>query len=779
VTPYWLLPALALLFFGSGICALVYQVLWLRLLGLTFGVTTYAASTVWASFMAGLAIGSILAGKVGDRVRSPLRWFGIAEMLIGATALATPLALAALQRVYVAVHPSLPDSLAFLTFVRFLIAFGVLIVPTALMGATLPLVVKSSVFQSGGLGSRIGLLYGTNTAGAIIGTLAAGLYLIPAFGIRGTFFLAATLNLIVGALAVVAAGALRSSGIDQPLTRAAAAQDRGRTTPSLDSRTLRVVLIVFTLSGFTSLALEVIWFRVLTLFLRPTVYGFALMLATVLAGIAIGSYLVTPFLERRWRWVTILAMLQVALGAAAIRSFNTLAEFPTLAETLRPALARVMAEWLVYPLMGSLLAILPAALVMGLAFPIGLRLWTAGAAENVNDATVAQRVGLFYSLNVGGSILGSLAAGFLLLPYLGSRTSLILMAAVTVASGLMLLSVSELRRTHRFVAGAAACLLFAAMTLRSHDPFDQFIAQRYPNQKVLWKEEGVEATVLIHEAANGERSLSLNGNHQASTGGGMVGTHRSIGHLPMVLHPAAREVLVIGLGGGATAGAVSIHDGVRVDVVELAGAVAHGASFLDSVNSGVLSRSNVRLHIDDGRNYMLLTKQKYDVITADVILPIYAGSGNLYSREYFTLMRNTLKPGGLVLQWVAGTDAEYKAIARTFLSVFPQTTVWRDGTLLVGTLEPFKLKRSDFDWKLQVAGRAQGLKELGIETFEQLRGQYLAGPEDLRAFVGEGPILTDDRPLVEYFLSLPRDKAMDLTTLRGDASRIVSGDSGN
>jgi spermidine synthase len=503
------------------------------------------------------------------------------------------------------------------------------------------------------------------------------------------------------------------------------------------------------------------------------------MLATVLAGIAIGSYIVTPFLERRWRWVTILAVAQVALGAAAIRSFNTLAEFPRLAETLRPTLSRVMAEWLVYPLMGSLLAILPAALVMGLAFPIGLRLWTAGAADKSDHAAVAQRVGLFYSLNVGGSILGSLAAGFLLLPYLGSRTSLLLMAAITVASGLMLLSVSELRRPHRLIAGAAACALFAVMAILSHDPFDQFVAQRYPNQQVLWKEEGVEATVLIHEAPNGERSLSLNGNHQAGTSRSTVATHRGIGHLPMVLHPAAREALVIGLGGGATAGAVSIHDGVRVDVVELAAAVAHGASFLDSVNSGVLSRPNVRLHIDDGRNFMLLTNQKYDVITADVILPTYAGSGNLYSREYFTLMRNALKPGGLVLQWVAGTDAEYKAIARTFLSVFPHTTVWRDGTLLVGTLEPFKLRRADFEWKLQVAGRAQGLKELGIETFEQLRDQYVAGPEELRTFVGVGPILTDDRPLVEYFLSLPRDKDMDLRSLRGDASRIVSDGSGN
>ena len=209
----------------------------------------------------------------------------------------------------------------------------------------------------------------------------------------------------------------------------------------------------------------------------------------------------------------------------------------------------------------------------------------------------------------------------------------------------------------------------------------------------------------------------------------MVDTHRTIGHLPMMLHPDAREALVIGLGGGATAGAVSIHTGVDVDVVELAGAVARGARYLDTINYGVLSRPNVHLRIDDGRNHLLVTDRKYDVVTADVILPIYAGSGNLYSAEYFRLMRRVLKPGGMVLQWVAGTEAEYKTITRTLLSVFPEATAWMDGTLLIGTVEPLKLRRSDFERKLQRAGRAQGAHDLGADTFEQLLSLYRAGPE--------------------------------------------------
>src|SRR5712691_405557 len=208
----------------------------------------------------------------------------------------------------------------------------------------------------------------------------------------------------------------------------------------------------------------------------------------------------------------------------------------------------------------------------------------------------------------------------------------------------------------------------------------------------------IESTVVVLETPSGEITLTVSGNHQASTGGSQPYLHRSIGHLPMMLHPEARDALVIGLGGGATAGAVSIHDGVDVDVVELAGSVVRASRYLNSINYNVLSRPNVHLRVDDGRNHLLVTRRKYDIVTADVIHPIFAGSANLYSAEYFRLARRVLKPGGMVVQWVAGTDAEYKIIVRTFLSVFPGATAWGDGTLLVGTVEPLRLRRHDFDW---------------------------------------------------------------------------------
>lgn len=762
-----------MLFFCSGISALIYQVLWLRLLGLIFGVTTYAASTVWGSFMAGLALGSFGAGRIADRVRRPLMWFGACELLIGATALATPQGLALLQQAYVRLYPSLPQSLAAMTLARLSIAFALLLVPTALMGATLPLVIKSSVVRSTRIGERMALLYGMNTTGAIVGALAAGLYLIPDRGIHGAFLVAATLNLVIGVAALVI-----GTVVIVPQDAGDRHADAGSPAApvQLDARRGRLILWIFAVSGFTSLALEVVWSRVLTLFLRPTVYGFALMLAAVLAGIAIGSYLVTPFLDRRRPWIAILAVLELGIGIAGVLSFHALTQMSPMTARMAPYLSRVMDEWLVYPTVGSLLAIFPTALLMGMAFPIGLRLWTSGDRDR--NRTLAQRIGIFYSVNLAGAILGSIVAGFFLLPEMGSRSSLIALGAITFGAGLVLLAVSELRRPARAIAGVAASIVFVVAVVRSPDPFEEFVQQRYRGQRILWQEEGVDATAVVLAANNGEVSLTVNGNHQASTGAPQVYVHRSIGHLPMILHPEARDVLVIGLGGGATAGAVAIHDGVDVDIVELSGSVVRGARYLDSsISYDVFSRPNIHLRVDDGRNYMLLTRRKYDVVTADVIHPIYAGSGNLYSAEYFRIIRRVLKPGGIVLQWVAGTDAEYKTIARTFLSVFPETTVWKDGTLLVASVEPLGLRRREFEWKLQAPGRARGARDLGAKTFEELLAMYKAGPDELRAFVGPGPILTDDQPLVEYFLSLPRDHDVDLGPLKGDARRIVIDDS--
>ena len=769
--PRWALPFLTTLFFGSGACALVYQVMWLRLLALVFGVTVYAASTVLASFMAGLAIGSYVAGRFAARIRSPLRAFGLLEIGVGVTAFLTPFLLEAVKAVWVAVHPVLPSNLLFITAARFAASFVVLIVPTTLMGATLPVVMQSALVRdrtvstlgrrSLGEGGRIGLLYAINTTGAIAGALVAGFYFVSDVGIAMSFRIAAAANLAIGVLAILAAGRVSAGDRDEVTPPAAVAPPQH--VAALDTATARVVLWTFALSGLLSLALEIIWFRMLVVFLRPTAYAFTIMLAAVLAGIALGSAIATPLLRRQGPWLTVLTVSQMLIGVTAVLSFNPLSRLQTAIERFAPAFDAVGLDPYLGPLVvASLMAMLPTTLLLGFAFPIGLSLWTAGA-ENP-----ARRIGVFYSLNVCGAIAGALVGGFVLLPLLGSRGSLIAASSLAAISG-VLLALRQWRVRPNFAGFAALVgpVAFAMSAVNAADPFAIAAAQFHRNEQIVWRKEGVQTTVAVHDrrGSNPHRILYLDGMHQSDDLPSSAFVHHRIGSLPAHLHPSPRTALVVGLGGGATPGAVARFPDIDVDVVELSGAVVEGSTFFGHINFGLLKRPNVHLRVDDGRNYLLTTNKKYDIITADIILPRHAGAGALYAREYFELVRDALADGGLALQWNgAPTETTYKLIMRTFVSVFPHTTLWGDGSLMLGSKQPFTFSASAFEQR-RANPQLGDLLEMNLEA---LRNSYVAGPREIARWLGPGPILTDDKPVIEYFLALPEnDPPVDISGMRG------------
>lgn len=752
-----LVATLAVLFFFSGASGLVYQVLWQRLLSLVFGVTVFATSTVLASFMAGLALGSLIAGRLAASARHPLRLLGTIEILIGLTALSTPWALDAVRVVYVALQGWLPQNLPSLTVARLACSFLILVVPTTLMGATLPIVMRSSLAQEGDVGPRLGLLYGANTAGAVIGAILTGFYLVGSIGIQASFLVAATLNVLVGSAALALSSRYPSSApdhadahVDEP---GALPEDA---SPSVRSR----VLIALGLSGFAALALEVIWFRLMVLFIAATTYAFTTMLATVLAGIASGSALATFLLRRHRDLVSALTAVlfitgPVVLASMAILCWTYAAGWRTGAQ-----------------LQGSIVAMLPGALLMGIAFPIAARLW-AGSGRHAGET--ARRVGVLTAVNLTGAIAGALVGGFVLLPLLGSARSLVATSALYTLSGLLLAATRRGGIRFTLVAGTALAAL-VVMAFALPDPFEATHRRRYPvGERLFWKEEGVQATVAVHSAPMGGHTLYLDGLHQANDAAPLVKLHRQIGLLPTVLHRDPRHALVVGLGGGVTAGAVSRHPNLSVDIVELSASVTRAAAQFRHVNYDVLMQPNVRLRIDDARNYLMVSRQKYDVITADLIQPIHVGAGKLYSREYFELARGALEEDGLMLQWIGHRPAtQYKMIMRTFLSVFPETTLWIDGNLMVGAKRPLKLRAARYDDLRRDAKYSEALESIDLAGFDSLLALYTAGPEALRAFVGEGPLLTDDWPLIEFHRSLPPgDPEIDLSGLRGNVNTYV------
>jgi spermidine synthase len=616
-----------------------------------------------------------------------------------------------------------------------------------LMGATLPVLSRADLVRASG--ARLGTLYAVNTTGALAGALLTGYVLIGGIGIQRTFYLAAALNLAV-------AGVAWWLSRHDPLPVVEGSGTGSEKFVPGDAVPATVVLSAMAVSGVASLALEIVWFRILVQFLPATSYAFTTMLATVLAGIAIGSALASRALTRPRNWSVVLA---ATLGATSIVVLTSLA---ILGVTYA-------AGWRTSGLaQGSAAAILPAAILMGYAFPIALALWTRPRDADVT--TRPREVGTMYAANVIGGIAGAVLGGFVLLPWLGSRRALIACAALYLAASVVMFA-----RLRRPLVAVALVVLFAASARVVPDPFDAALARRHGRgERIFWKEEGVQTSVSIHTHAFRGWLMYLDGLHQASDAPEMVRLHRLIGHLPMVLHPKPDRALVVGLGCGATPGAVSQHDS-DVLVVELSDTVRKGAAFFKHVNYDLFARPNVTVRVDDGRNFLSLTDATFDVVTADLIQPIHAGAGNLYSREYFQLVADALADDGLVLQWIGHRpDSQYRLIMRTFLDVFPYTTLWADGQLMVGAKRPLRLARAAFDAKRDRAVTRAALDEVGLDSFETLTSWYVAGPDELRRFVGAGPLLSDDRPLVEYHRSLPAGEPMvDLRGLRGDVAEIL------
>jgi spermidine synthase len=750
------LAILLLLFFGSGVCGLIYQVLWLRLLALVFGVTVYAASTVLAAFMAGLATGSALADRVIARVGRPLVVFGVAEILIGVSALLTPVALDAATGLYARLYPLTGGSLPVLTAARLVTGFVVLLVPTILMGMTLPVLSASTLVRGSSFGTRVSALYAINTAGAVTGAVLTGFYLIGAIGIQNSFLLGATINVLVGIVSLILA-----KRVDETVAVSSVRPEVGAGVRAAWVPGARVIGAVVGISGLVTLALEIVWFRTLVQYLTATTYAFTTMLATVLAGIAIGGAMAARLLRTPRDWTAALALIQVAASLLVLASAIFLGR-------------SYAAGWRTGgEVQASAAAILPVAILMGLGFPIAIHLAVAG--DRRDSATrLARRVGRLYSTNVVGAIIGALLGGFLLLPLLGARRALIAMAALYGASALLLVWGHPARRRLLMVIGVAV-IAFGFLAADVPDPFAAAYARRHgEDMREFWREEGVQTAVSVH-ASQFRRSLYMDGLHQANDTPDMVRLHRIIGHLPMVLHPAPRAALVIGLGGGATPGAVSQYPDARVQIVELSDSVRKAASFFAHVNYDVLNQPNVRLRVDDGRNFLTLSGETFDVITADIIQPVHAGAGNLYSREYFTLVREALEADGLALQWIGHRDpSQYALIMRTFLDVFPHATLWFDGNLMVGSTRPLALGPETVALKRATPVTAQALDDIGLTSFEVLGTWYTAGPQAMRQFVGPGPLLTDDRPLVEYHRSLaPDPRPLDLSGLRGDFREVL------
>ena len=753
-------------FFLSGGAALIYQIVWLRVLSTIFGNTTIAFSVCLTAFMAGLALGSYALGRWADGCPRPFRLYAMLEIGIGVYGLASLALLSAVRQAYLALAGRTALDNPWLTVFQFCTCFLVLLVPTALMGGTLPVMIKGIVRQLTSVGAEVGWLYGVNTFGAAAGVFGAGLFLVPTVGLQASVRLAALVNLAVG-LAVLRLGV--QSSVERADTPEAPAGRRSTEVKSRpDSPQLSAVLIVaFGLSGFAGLALEVAWGRALCLFTGSSVYAISAVLFAVLVGIGLGSLLVAWLAPRLRLSLSWFGGGLVAAGAATLTLvwlYNLLpGVFFHVVTKLRHSYPAVTgAEALVI-----LTYLLIPTVLSGAAFPILSRFY-------VHDArTLSRSVGVLYAANTVGCILGAFAAGFVLIPQLGLRATVLVCAACYVVGGAAVLL--NQRGPTRLAGGLALPVLAAVVVvlpnwrhelmsagLYSGRHSAEYISVAQDAAELIFYREGTTSTVSVHDIGD-IRVLRVNGKPEASNEPVDRQTQATLAHLPLLLADRIDAVLVIGLGCGATAGAAALHPAQRIDCVEIEPAVVEAAGHFEELNRDVLSDPRCNVIVADARNYVAATHERYDAITCEPSNPWMAGVSSLFTVEHFRACRDKLADDGVICQWLhlyeMGAD-DVLTVAASFVKVFPDATLWGASwsggdVVLIARKRPWKVDFAKLEARMhERLSVREDLREVMLGSPMAILASLLLGPDDLRRMAAAGKPNTDDLPRLEF--SAPR-----------------------
>jgi spermidine synthase len=720
--------ALALLcFFLSGCAGLIYQIAWIRRSALVFGSTTLAVSTVVGVFFLGLAAGSYVFGRIGTKTRRPLRLFAFMELAVGGLALLSLPAFDLANGIYGAAYGILEDRPALLFMARILIVSAVLLPPTFLMGGTLPLLCRQFVARKARIARSVGVLYGVNTLGAAAGCALAGFWLLPALGLRGSVLTGAAFSAVAG----VAALALRMS-VHPAQTTAA-----GKETRASPPRGDRLVMALFFLSGFASLAHEVLWTRYLSLLVRNTVHTYTLTLTVVLLGIVLGSFLAGAVCDKRLSRAFAFGLLQVLTGLSVLTVMM---------------LPRPVWDGLGQSLWIRAILLLPPTILSGASFPLAVRM----VVEAPSSAALG--VGRMAALNTAGGILGSFFAGFAALPSLGLQTTLLLTTGLGLAAGFVAwirLDFATPRPARwGMIAAALSAWILIPRAFGTDIPAD-FLASG--ETILLDYEEGTAsnvAVVLRNEAKQMEIDRLWQGEDRKN--------HQSLAaHVPMALHPDPERALVVGAGAGQTPSRFLMYPVERLTCVDIEPAVFD--VIRDNFPSQWMEDPRVRLITDDGRSFLAHSKETFDVVSLEVGQIYRPGVAFFYTSEFYEEVRERLNPGGVVSQFVPlpfFTTDQFRAVVRTFTEVFPGSFLWYNTSelLLIGAegsaprVDPGRLTGLLASEALQedLAYSHWGGPDVWLRKPEVFLAGFLMGPKGLAEIGAGADLLSDDRPILDY-----------------------------
>ncbi len=792
--------AVLLLFLVSGAAGLVYEVTWTRAFGVVFGNTVFAVSTVLTSFMLGLAGGSWLFGRIADRSSRPLKLFALLEVGIGVYAFAFPTILATTDLFYRWFFQSFHPSLYPLTFVRFAMSVVMLLVPTALMGGTLPVLSKLWANSPGkkeaseaGIGKSAGLLYSVNTFGAVAGSFLSGYLLIRILGVSNTVYLAASANIFVGVLSFILSRFTdkpvgkkykhkRSVRKPKPVKRSSAEGEviieqagspqsrKGRLAADAFRQKRTIVLAAVSVAGFCALALEVLWTRVLLFVLGTSVYAFACMLTCFILGIALGSFLCSRvFLARIKNCIFALGVVEFLVGLSVLGSVPLLGMLWYIDHILtQKVLAGPFWKEVAAHFIDASVVLLVPTVLMGMVFPIAVKIcatsWKAAG----------KRIGEVYACNTMGCVIGSFAAGFVMVPLLGLRDSFLVIIAIQLFLAVVVIFFSEKHRVAFGVSAAVVSVVAIVVSVQSI-PRDVFLktmnTYHYPSEVIYIKDDAT-GTVTVHDLPDGDRLIAVDGVDVAGMDLMLRTTQKLQGYVPLLMHKAPQKVLQIGFGSGETSG-VGLAFGVEdYRIVDICPGVFEAGKFFEEINRGSYKDPRLRKIIMDGKNFVKLTDEKFDIIMNDSTYPGTTGSSALYTYEHFMQCRKQLRDDGILSCWIPldlrGEDL--RLIFRTFQKVMPHCCLWMANNclnkhaVLVGSASGLQI---DFQRARKLVERldiSSDLAIINIHSVYDFLDCFVVDEGGLRRIGGTGPLNTDDRPRLEFGAAIKRDEEGCLIT---------------
>ncbi|MFA5781802.1 MAG: fused MFS/spermidine synthase [Bacteroidales bacterium] len=737
------------IFFFSGISGLIYETVWLRVLSRILGCTVYATSIVLSAFMLGLALGSYFIGKHADKFKRIIRAYAILELFVAITAFLIYISLNNSSGVFKFIFYHINEDRLLYLFIQAVIVFFALVIPTFLMGGTLPILGTALKKHKGSFAKNIGNLYGLNTFGAVFGVLLSGFITIGSIGEFNTILIGVFINLLVSAVVLIFLDKkfIFESGGNIANTNTIE-NDTNNKISFYSDRTRKLVLIAYALIGFTSFALEIVWTRIFQLQLGTSIYSFSMVLGVYLLGSALGSFFAGKFYHKIKNPVQGLGYLIIFIGIYSIIGTYLFSLFMPYDSYEIFSLNRILIP---------LYVVFPFTFILGIIFPIISNCYVA------NKNRIGKDIGFLYSMNTIGCILGSLISGYILIRFVGTRGTIIIISLINGLMGMVIILSNQKKffKKKNVIISSLILASIIILSYKSPDPFFTVVKKRVygkKNMQLYYHKEGIMATTT----AFGSTTDSLD-KHILINGVGMtalVTEAKLMAHLPILLSPNnnTKEVLIICFGMGTCLKSAVTHNDVNCEVVELVKEEYETYNYFHKDGSEILANKRVKYYADDGRNFLLLNEKKYDIITIDPAPPIWSvGSVNLYSSDFFILCKEHLKQKGIFCLWVPPAPyTEVKMIMKSFYSIFPNTTVYRGikhpGFYLIGTIIPLNIDTAKFKDAANNKAVMSDLNEWdnAFDSPEKMLDLKIADSMQLNAFLKNGKVITDNCPYTEF-----------------------------